>query len=81
MKTKNKYVEAIHHRLDELNLAKLPPQVLDHIEAELHEDFTALVQRRLTTDAIARTIPKVLRARKAAAQLAPEAASTTLANG
>jgi hypothetical protein len=81
MKIKNKYVEVIHDRLSELNLAKLPTQVVEHLEAELHEDFTRLVQRRLTTNHIVAAIPKVLRQRKAAAQPAPDAASTTLANG
>jgi hypothetical protein len=81
MKTKNKFQEVISHRLIKLNLAKLPTQVLDHIEDELREDFARLVQRRLTTDSIARTIPKVLRARKAAAQPAPDVAATTLAAG
>lgn len=81
MKTKNRYLEVIHQRLAEINLSKLPTQVLDHIEDQLHEDFKHLVQRRLTTDAIARTIPKVLRARKAAAQPAPDVAVTAVANG
>jgi hypothetical protein len=81
MKQKNKFITVIIKRLAELNLAKLPPQVIEHLEAELHEDFTRLVERRLTTDAIARAIPRVLRARKAAAQSTPDAASATVANG
>lgn len=81
MRTTNSFKTIITARLDELNLAKLPPQVLDHIEAELREEFQHLVQRRLSTSSIVSVVSRALRAHKASAQSASGVAATTVTEG